>query len=100
VDGADVCGGGEGEHHAELLERRFHGFSFDTMTYDGPSAGGYYTTLFSALLVGKGIVRLWTWLGAAPFFYEVGGKPVRVFLTDSSSPSDTPPAGPLVRSGR
>ena len=32
VDGADVCGGCEGEHHTELLERRFHGFSFEKMT--------------------------------------------------------------------
>jgi hypothetical protein len=44
------------------------------MTYDGPSAGGYYTTLFSALLVGKGIARLWAWLGAAPFFIGEGGN--------------------------
>src|SRR5260370_40142994 len=80
VDGADVCGGGEGEHHTELLERRFHGFSFDKMTYDGPSAGGYYTTLFSALLVGKGMARLWAWLGAAPFFIEEDGRQYAYFL--------------------
>jgi hypothetical protein len=32
VNGAGVCGGREGEHHTELLERRFHGFPFDKMT--------------------------------------------------------------------
>jgi hypothetical protein len=32
VDSAGVCCGCEGEHHTELLERQFHGFSFDKMT--------------------------------------------------------------------
>ena len=31
VDGADVCGSCEGDHHTEFLERRFHGCSFAKM---------------------------------------------------------------------
>ena len=35
VNGAGVCGGCVGDHHAELLERRFHGCSFDKLTLAG-----------------------------------------------------------------
>jgi hypothetical protein len=39
VDSAGVCGGCEGEHHTELLERRFHRFSFDKIVVaTGPTA--------------------------------------------------------------
>src|SRR4029453_6356935 len=40
MDSAGVCGGCEGDHHTELLECRFHGFSFDKMTLVTAPAGG------------------------------------------------------------
>jgi hypothetical protein len=39
MDSAGVCGGCEGDHHTELLECRFHGFSFDKMTLVTASVG-------------------------------------------------------------
>jgi hypothetical protein len=33
VDSAGFCGACEGDHHTELLERRFHEFSFDKMAF-------------------------------------------------------------------
>ena len=39
MDSAGVCGGCEGDHYTELLECRFHGFSFDKMTLVTAPAG-------------------------------------------------------------
>ncbi len=39
MDSAGVCGSCEGDHHTELLECRFHGFSCDKMTLVTAPAG-------------------------------------------------------------
>src|SRR2546426_7326190 len=47
VDSASFCGGCEGNHHTELLERRFHGFSFEKMTLTvAPAAEGIISSSF------------------------------------------------------
>jgi len=69
IDSAGVCGGCEGEHHTELLERRFHGFSFDTMTLvTAPTVESIIPPSFLLSLAGKRSALLWALLGTAPFF--------------------------------
>jgi hypothetical protein len=63
VDSAGVCGSCEGKHHTELLQCRFHGYSFDKMTLMlAPTA--CYASLYHT--IPQGSMLLTVSLTAAP----------------------------------
>src|SRR5712691_3432810 len=75
VNGAGVCGGREGDHHAELLERRFHGFSFAKMTLTpAPAVEGIIPSSFLLYSCGQGNCTTVGVARGCAFFIGEGGS--------------------------
>src|SRR4029450_413773 len=79
MDSAGVCGGCEGDHHTELLECRFHGFSFDKMTLVTAPAGEVIIPPSFLLYSRRVMVLLGRSSGLRPFL--LGREPVRTLFT-------------------